>query len=110
MQAPLQIGESFRGKSGNRLALVQNCVLTLAHPCRCPYPAGNYQGDPSDIKVNLDMVLGANELVLKVLDEQVKTAAYARSVEWFGGKQLTHEQIETRYLPMARCREGDLPR
>ena len=110
MQAPLLSGESFRGKNGNRLAIVQNCVLTLAHPCRCPYPAGVYQGDGSERKVNLDMVLGLNETVLKALDEQVKSTAYERSVEWFGGKQLSHEQIEARYLPMARCREGDLPR
>ena len=111
MHAQLKVGELFRGRSGQRLAMVLGpCVLTLPSTCRCPYAASVFQGTGEEVRLNLDLSLGGeNETIIKELDQQVLRAAEEHAVEWFG-KQLSPEQIEARYLPMCRCREGDMPR
>lgn len=107
----LAVGDVFKGRNGQKLAIVNLCVLTPIEPCRCPFPAGVYNGDGTEVRVSLDLQLtGSNIKLFEDLDRQILKLAHERSVEWFG-KQLTPDVIESKYLRMCRYREGEeLPR
>ena len=106
LQTPT-VGESFKGRNGQKIAIVSACSLTTYSPCRRPFAMSVFQPTGLERRLNLDMVLedSADEIIISQLDRRILKIAHERSIEWFG-KQLSPEQIESRYVPMCRHKEG----
>ena len=106
----LSVGEIFKGRNGQKMAIVSNGHVNLINSVHCPFPAGVYQGDGSERRVNLDVVLSEpDEFVIRRLDRRILEIAKERSVEWFG-KTLSEEAIASKYSPMCRLRDGESSR
>ena len=110
VQLNLLPGAIFKGRLNQKMCIVSNGSVNLPEPARAPYAASVYQGDGTERRVNLDIVLSeANELIIRRLDTEILRIAKERSIEWFG-KDLSEEAIASRYMPMCKLRAGELCR
>ena len=104
----LAVGDPFKGRMGQKMAIVSNGHVNLMDPCRCPYAASVYQGDGTERRVTLDLLLtDKNEFIVRRLDREILAIAKERSNEWFG-KSLSEEAIASKYVPMCKLRDGEL--